>query len=57
MRAKTCPVQILIFGDSILKGVRYENGGYHVEHDWHFAVSDDFGVNSPIEFCFWNTIG
>ena len=37
MRAKTCPVQILIFGDSILKGVRYENGGYHVElrkYDW-----------------------
>ena len=37
MRAKTCPVQILIFGDSILKGVRYENGGYHVEHDWQPA--------------------
>ena len=37
-------VRILVFGDSILKGVRYENGRYQVDHHWQQAFSEAFGV-------------
>ena len=57
MCAKNSPVQILVFGDSILKGVRYENGGYQVEHDWQRAFSEKFGVGIENYSRFGNTIG
>lgn len=44
MEEKKCPAQILIFGDSILKGVRYEDGSYQVERYWQQAFSEKFGV-------------
>ena len=57
MCAKNHPAQILVFGDSILKGVRYENGGYYVEHDWQRAFSEKFGVGIENYSRFGNTIG
>ena len=57
MEEKKCPAQILIFGDSILKGVRYEDGSYQVERYWQQAFSEKFGVAIENYSRFGNTIG
>lgn len=51
------PDRILIFGDSILKGVRYEDGAYRVDHSWQTLFSERFKI--PVENFsrFGNTIG
>lgn len=48
--------RILVFGDSILKGVRYENGRYQVDHHWQQAFSEAFGVAVDNYSRFGNTI-
>ena len=57
MEEKKCAVKIIIFGDSILKGVRYEDGSYQVERSWQQAFSEKFGVAIENYSRFGNTIG
>ena len=56
MKNRFSPARILVFGDSILKGVRYENGRYQVDRHWQQAFSEDFGVPVENYSRFGNTI-
>ena len=47
---------IVLFGDSILKGVLYRNGKYEVNHHWEALFSESFPVTLINRSRFGNTI-
>lgn len=47
---------LTIYGDSILKGVRFENGAYVLEKGWERALSERFGLAVENRSRFGSTI-
>lgn len=47
---------VTIYGDSILKGVLFENGGYVLERRWEKALSERFGLAIENRSRFGSTI-
>ena len=37
-------MNVLVFGDSILKGVRLENGSYSRDRSWEERLAEQFGL-------------
>ena len=48
--------RISVFGDSILKGVLYQDGKYEVNRRWQQSFSEDFGIPVENHSRFGNTI-
>ena len=49
-------MQITVYGDSILKGVVFENGKYTVAHDWEKKLSERFGLHITNRSRFGSTL-
>ena len=50
-------MQITVYGDSILKGVLFENGKYVVEHGWEARLAERFSLTVNNRSRFGSTIG
>lgn len=50
-------MNILVFGDSILKGVRLENGSYSRDRSWEDRLAAQFGLNILNRSRFGCTVG
>ena len=50
-------MKVKVYGDSILRGVRYQDGRYVIDHSWETALAERFHLNIANRSRFGNTIG
>lgn len=50
-------VNVTVYGDSILRGVRFQDGRYVIDHSWENRLSETFGLQITNRSRFGNTIG
>ena len=49
-------MDVTVYGDSILKGVLYENGKYVVDHEWERKLTDSYGLRVTNRSRFGSTL-
>ena len=50
-------MNVTVYGDSILRGVRFQDGRYLIDHSWENSLADEFGLQITNRSRFGNTIG
>ena len=50
-------MNVTVYGDSILRGVRFQDGRYVIDHSWETALAETFGLQITNRSRFGNTIG
>ena len=50
-------MNVTVYGDSILRGVRFQDGRYLIDHSWETSLAEDFGLQITNRSRFGNTIG
>jgi lysophospholipase L1-like esterase len=50
-------MNVTVYGDSILRGVRFQDGRYVIDHSWEERLSETFGLTITNRSRFGNTIG
>ena len=50
-------MNVTVYGDSILRGVRYQDGRYVIDHSWESALAETFALQITNRSRFGNTIG
>ena len=50
-------MNVTVYGDSILRGVRFQDGRYVIDHSWENALAETFGLQIINRSRFGNTIG
>ncbi len=50
-------MNVTVYGDSILRGVRFQEGRYVIDHSWENRLAETFGLNITNRSRFGNTIG
>ena len=49
-------MNVTVYGDSILRGVRFQDGRYVIDHSWENALAESFGLQIANRSRFGNTI-
>lgn len=49
-------MNVTVYGDSILRGVRFQDGRYVIDHSWENALAEGFGLQIANRSRFGNTI-
>ena len=50
-------MNVTVYGDSILRGVRFQDGRYVIDHSWETRLAEAFGLQITNRSRFGNTIG
>ena len=50
-------MNVTVYGDSILRGVRFQDGRYMIDHSWETTLAETFGLQITNRSRFGNTIG
>ena len=50
-------MNVTVYGDSILRGVRFQDGRYVIDHSWETTLAETFGLQVTNRSRFGNTIG
>ena len=50
-------MNVTVYGDSILRGVRFQDGRYVIDHSWETRLAETFGLEITNRSRFGNTIG
>ena len=49
-------MNVTVYGDSILRGVRFQNGRYVIDHSWETRLAEKYGLSITNRSRFGNTI-